>query len=293
MSEIVKTSLLSRLWHFISYMGVKGEYPLAKRKNIIVVNQITLSISVIASTYIPLFWIISGYKLGLSMIVATLCYSLPFILNRYGRHEAGQYIFLATAVTVVSFYSIVFGKDSGIQLYFIVIMALPAIIIPANERKKRLWAICIIAVVYVALHVFGLSLNPLIESSSETLTFIKNMSEVGTVLIIILILSYLIKANLKAENDLQSAIKETSSFKFALDQSAIVAITDTKGDIEYANDMFCTLSKYSKEELIGENHRIINSGYHPKEFWEDLWATIGKGEVWKDIVRNKAKDGAF
>ncbi|MDH5367208.1 MAG: PAS domain-containing sensor histidine kinase [Cyclobacteriaceae bacterium] len=84
-----------------------------------------------------------------------------------------------------------------------------------------------------------------------------------------------------------------SDYKYALDQSAIVVITDTKGNVEYVNDMYCKISKYSEQELIGQNQRIINSGYHQKKFWKQMWSNIGKGRVWRSDVRNKAKDGSF
>lgn len=90
---------------------------------------------------------------------------------------------------------------------------------------------------------------------------------------------------------LQRAEAMLERFRFALDESSIVAMTDVSGTITYANDKFCEISKYSRDELIGQDHRLVNSGYHPKDFIREMWRTIGQGKVWRGELRNIAKDG--
>jgi PAS domain S-box-containing protein len=79
----------------------------------------------------------------------------------------------------------------------------------------------------------------------------------------------------------------------AVGQGALVSVTDIQGTIQYINEKFIEVAKYSKEELIGQNHRILKSGFHPPEYYEELWKTISSGNRWQGEIKNRAKDGAF
>lgn len=92
---------------------------------------------------------------------------------------------------------------------------------------------------------------------------------------------------------LKASQQENNELKMALDAHAIVATTNARGVITEVNDKFCAISQYAREDLIGQTHKVINSGYHPREFFQDLWRTISRGEVWSGEVCNRAKDGSL
>lgn len=91
---------------------------------------------------------------------------------------------------------------------------------------------------------------------------------------------------------MSDAIKNSFDYRRALDESCIVTVTDEKGTIQHANGNFCKISKYAEQELIGQDHRIVNSGYHSKEFMRGLWETIANGGIWRGELKNRAKDGS-
>src|SRR5215210_815617 len=101
-----------------------------------------------------------------------------------------------------------------------------------------------------------------------------------------------ITARKEAEEALRGSLRQMADLKAALDESAIVSTTDQHGKITYVNDKFCEISKYYMEELLGQDHRILNSGYHTEEFFENLWSTIVRGDIWRGEIRNQTRDGS-
>jgi PAS domain S-box-containing protein len=93
--------------------------------------------------------------------------------------------------------------------------------------------------------------------------------------------------------ELNKSLQSLADYKYSLDQSAIIAVTDAKGVIISANDNFCEIWGYSRGELEGNTHQLINSNYHPKKFFVDLWKTIASGKVFRGEIKNKAKDGTY
>lgn len=94
-------------------------------------------------------------------------------------------------------------------------------------------------------------------------------------------------------NSIKKQEQELKAITDALDRSAIISIADTEGKIIKVNEEFCRISQYSEKELLGQDHRIVNSAYHPKEFWQEMWQAVTRGKTWRADVRNKAKDGSF
>ncbi|MDD2879940.1 MAG: response regulator [Rhodoferax sp.] len=167
--------------------------------------------------------------------------------------------------------------------------------ITANIYKQTARAVAIATL--VTLLLLALLLRPSMRALREATEFASQMDTRMGRQLQVSHLSTEIEAlgsalNLMSER-LMLQHAELHSQKFALDQHAIVSITDLQGNITYANQRFCDISGFTEAELIGQNHRIIKSGEHSAALFEDLWHTITQGKVWHGDVKNRKKDGTF
>lgn len=96
-----------------------------------------------------------------------------------------------------------------------------------------------------------------------------------------------------SEEQVRAALCEAQTFRGILEEASIISFTDRAGTILSVNDAFCAISGYSREELVGTNHRIVNSGKQSKEFWAGMWNTVSQGMLWRDMVCNRRKDGTL
>ena len=201
--------------------------------------------------------------------------------NTMAIHTSVLFFLLSFALAMknysIGFMAMVLGKKSGSKLLR---MLLPFVIFVPLFFS------------YILLYVTHSDVSNLdINIVVYTVTFI-----LVSVAYIVIITTNLNKAD-KKRKELESSLRESNQelvhLKYALDQSSIVAITDDKGIITSVNEKFCEISEYSKEELIGKTHRIINSKYHNKEFFRNLWATIKAGKVWIGEIKNKTKSGNY
>jgi PAS domain S-box-containing protein len=182
--------------------------------------------------------------------------------------------------------AIIFAVDLEVPLG-IAVSALYGIVILfglfVHIRGFSLWA----AISVTLLTTLGAWLAPPGQAAMEAVVN-RALTLVG-----IWVTAWLVSRYSYAGRALDRSMKDLADTSFALNQAAIVATTNVKGEITFVNDKFVEISKYPREELLGRDHRIINSGYHAKDFIRDLWHTIANGRIWRGELRNRAKDGSI
>ncbi|KMY50404.1 hypothetical protein AC625_13580 [Peribacillus loiseleuriae] len=168
-----------------------------------------------------------------------------------------------------------------------------------RQKENQIWlkptSTFIVSAAIIQGHFMLVRALPVKQSVENVNELVRDTSFVPflVLFVFLLIVGGLITSSSIITKRLQNSDKYVQDYRYALDQASIVAVTDSKGKIIYVNEKFTEISQYKEEELLGKNHSIINSGYHSKEFFQDLWNTILGGRTWKGEICNQAKDGSL
>ncbi len=193
-------------------------------------------------------------------------------IERLKRITAGQTDIQAQSIhTMIAHASMIMRKSSQIESLLVDIMASDA-----QQQIQRV------------RHTYQSDYQHRLQQSR----FYQQLMFTSAILLLIYALFFLLRLNQSAIS-LKKSLDEVHFYRAAIDEHAIVAATDRRGVITYANKKFLHISGYQRRELIGKTHSILNSGYHPKAFFKQMWATIGKGKAWHGEVKNRRKDGSF
>jgi PAS domain S-box-containing protein len=182
--------------------------------------------------------------------------------------------------------AIVFALDSLFNVRDnVALLYVPLLLLALAVPRRRLAMALAAAATALTLLDLGLSLG---QTGLEFAIF----NRVITVWVLWVVAAAVVTYRVAADEHLES-LRTLENMQHAIDQSAIVATTDVSGRIKFVNQKFCEISKYPPEALLGQDHRLLNSGLHSKEFMRTLWRTIAQGHVWRGEIRNRARDGSL
>lgn len=244
----------------------------------------------------PFSWRVISYTEALAVVaIGFLATIVPALLvGKIKNHYLWR--ILVTFTLTAYAYGAVFLSGGSIEMHFVFFIMLALLVIYSD------WRLGWLMLVLVALHHAVLNyLAPDWVFSYGRNDFAALVH--GSLVLIAVIFTTIISKNMRetiynlqeaeARLDKLTLKEDLDALRLALDKSALFSATYRNGDIYYANDKFVEVSKYSREELLGQNHRILKSGFHPPEFFKDLWDTISNGKVWRGEIKNRAKDGSF
>ena len=243
--------------------------------------------------YFGLFHVLGLSLFGLLALPFSIVFFSVLSLNHFGQNKLSRAIVVINFTSVIYIFSSTLGRDAGVHFWFVPAMVVPFLLFSLDEKKYLLpSAIGPLSVfMFLWFSKFKYSVVHFAPISSDQVHLLSIFMIVGGFSTAFGIVLFLISEYEKMFRMKLSAVHAMENYSMALDASSIVAFTDVSGTITFANDKFCEISGYSKNELLGKNHFILSSGHHSKAFFVGLWKTISSNQVWKGEICNKAKDG--
>lgn len=275
-----------RAWFANYYFADDGE------KAIRVTNLISYTFGLLAIPYIIVFFS-AGFFLGVAVLALYLLgmLSIPY-LNSKGLTRTSKFLLVSlTGLTLVLF-RMMLGSEIYIHWILMALVVTPNLIYAPTDKKTSFLFYAATAFPFIAI-IFCeyYSGERIYKLSPMALEFVRFNNIFSLFVALVLQLFYLRYTLGTKEKILKKTLGQNLYYRKALDQAAIVAVTDKAGTITEINDNFCAISGYERSELIGQNHRILNSGQHDKKFFVNLWKTISSGQPWRGEICNKAKNG--
>ncbi len=244
-------------------------------------------------------YLFNGFLLGFIM-GGVLYFTTLFTYHFYKGSQLFRYV---VSLVLLTFSIIGIQQSLGrIEMHFHVFVALSFLIIYTDKKILTMASVFIVLhhVIFNYLQQFNIELlkTPIIVFNYGCGLDIV-LFHVAMVVFEWIVLSIIVHDKskdhcelIKTKNALESTNRELEFQKIALDEHAIISIADVKGNIIYANDKFCEICKYNRDEILGQNHRILKSDEHSAEFYKEIWHTITNGQIWHGDIKNFAKDGS-
>lgn len=273
--------------------GIRDDYPVFLKERLYNSNLTTLIFGCILFSYILVFSFLGIYEVAKYAVPFAIMYwLLPFVGNVLGN-KLSRILLLVNLNLIIFIYSATLGRTFGIHYWFIASVQITFYVFDLKEYPLLITSALLPISLFTFLRITEyeydffshMPISAFIETTMNSLMLVGSLATTFAI-------TYKVTSNYS-----KTKISETQSLRHvfdhykALDASSIVVVTDPKGRIIHVNDQFCRLSGHSPKELLGNTYSLINSGYHPPEFFRDMWTTVSSGKVWRGEICNRSKSG--